>query len=168
MKIISKRVILLAGALSILIFTSCGRGSATLPELSSKVFEAYKAANEGAFDKCTPSKAQIEGAYMTYFANGAKSIAIQKKSATDTANIIAKSLSESFKAVEAKSTEMGIDLHKAVLKDFKYEVRMRKESFNEAQLNLMIDNGSGKISTMVCTAYQMENKWYVVNGPQWQ
>ena len=168
MKNFSGRAILFFGMFTALLLVSCGRGSATLPELSAKIFDAFKTSDEGKFIKCTPSKAQIEAAYMMYFSNGAKPMAIQKKSATDTANIISRKLVESFTGTVSTASAQNIDAKKAVLKDFKYEVKMRKESFNEAKLNLLIDNGSGKISTLACTAFQIKDKWYIIEGPRWK
>lgn len=162
------KIFLVLLAASALMLSACGNGAATLPELASKFFNALKAQSPKKFNGCVPSVGEIEHAYMLYFANGSKSKSEQKKAALDTAATIRLNLNQSFAKVISQAKDKNIDWNKATLKDIKYQVHQRQESFNEGELILNIDNGSGAVSNVACTAYQINNRWYIVEGPRWQ
>ncbi len=150
------------------ILTACGdNGADDLSELSAKVFNALKSQNQSMLAKCEPSVPDMEKAIEMNLEDSTRTAAARHDAAINKTATLQLNLDQSFANVMAGAKQRKIDWKTAQLKDFRYTINEHVEDYKDANVHLVI--ACGKIKSLISfKAYLFGNRWYLVEGLEWE
>ncbi len=147
---------------------ACKNGAETLPELAGEIFEALQSNNRKDLLKTAPSPAEYEEAYMFFYANKYPDKSELKKEATDKAVSMRLNLSANFnELMKTALEEKNLDWKNTKIRDLKYNVKDRKEGYQEAKMRMILETGVEK-NVVLFDAIRHEKRWYLVENLRWE
>src|ERR1039458_10760739 len=93
----------------LLIFSGCGNGADNLPELSAKVFKAFKAQDQTLLSACEPSTDQMEKAIELYLEDTTRTVEARKDAAINKTASLKLTLNQEFVNMLEQAKAKNID-----------------------------------------------------------
>jgi hypothetical protein len=154
--------------LMLLPLQACKTGAETLPDLAAKIFDALQANSKKNLMKAAPTQQEYEEAYYMFYFHKFQDKAELKKEAKDKAASMQLNLKTGFdQLIKTAQEEKNLDWANTKIRDLKYNIKDRKEGFQEAKVRMIVETGIEK-NVVLFDAIQYEKRWYLVDNFRWE
>jgi hypothetical protein len=151
----------------LLIFSGCGNGADNLPELSAKVFKAFKAQDQTLLSACEPSTDQMEKAIELYLEDTTRTVEARKDAAINKTASLKLTLNQEFVNMLEQAKAKNIDWKTATIKDFNYTINGHIADYKDANVRVIIICGK-EMNVLKYKAYLFGDRWYLIEGLAWE
>lgn len=143
-------------------------GAGSIPELSTKIYDALKTASHKKLERTFPSYPEIERAFETYLQDPKKSREENHKDAANEYEGYRINLNNEFDKVLEQAKGKKIDWKKEKLLDFKYVERNHSEGYKDAKVRLIMENETHDKDVIVYNAYLFGDRWFLIQDLSWE
>ena len=151
----------------LIIFSGCGNGADNLPELSAKVFKAFKAQDQLLLSACEPTTEQMEKAIELYLEDTTRTLEARKDAAINKTGSLKLTLNQAFSNMLEEAKARKIDWKTTTIKDFSYNINGHVADYKDANVRVILLTGK-EINVLRYKAYLFGDRWYLVEGMAWE
>jgi hypothetical protein len=143
-------------------------GAGSIPELSTKIYEALKTGSHKKLERTFPSYPEIEKAFETYLQDTRKSKEENHKEAANEYEGYRINLNNEFDKVLEQAKGKKIDWKSEKLLDFKYVQRDHSEGYKDAKVRMILENDKQDKEVIIYNAYLFGDRWFLIQDLGWE